>query len=94
MVWLHAVHCPYNNVLIYSPDNDVYHIGLPLVQQYPQKQFIVQVKAAGYDSLFLDLNKFLSQLQKHQDLTGVSKDKLACILQVLFIATGCDFVSY
>ena len=94
MVWLHAVHCPYNNVLIYSPDNDVYHIGLPLLQKYPQKHFIVQVKAADYDSKFLDLNKFVSLLQKHQDLSDVPENSLASILQVLFVVTGCDYVSY
>ena len=52
LVWLHAVKCPYNRVVIYSPDNDVYHISLPLLEQYPNKNFTVQVTAAGYDQQF------------------------------------------
>jgi hypothetical protein len=37
LVWLHAVKCTSNKVLVYSPDNDVHNIGLCLLHKYPHK---------------------------------------------------------
>ncbi len=41
-IWLHATRTPCTNILIVSPDTDVYHIGLTLMCS-KQKQIIVQV---------------------------------------------------
>ena len=38
----HAVQCSSERILIYSPDTDVYNIGLSLLQETP-KQYIVQL---------------------------------------------------
>ena len=33
-VWLHVVHSAGTRKLLFSPDTDVYHIGLPLLNPY------------------------------------------------------------
>ena len=34
-VWLHCVHSHGTLKLIYSPDTDIYHIGLAIIQSMP-----------------------------------------------------------
>ena len=40
MVWLHAALCDSQAVVIYSPNNDVYHIGLAAANRYPAKKIL------------------------------------------------------
>ena len=41
-IWRHASQAQASNILIYSPDTDVYNIGLGVVN-YTSKQYIVQL---------------------------------------------------
>ena len=40
IIWRHAIQCEGQRILIYSPDTDVYVIGLPLVDL--SREYIVQ----------------------------------------------------
>ena len=43
---------------------------------------------------YLGMNKLLSAIQNDPDLAFLPKDQLPKVLQVLFISTGCDYLSY
>ena len=42
-MWRHATQSPTSDVLIYSPDTDVYNIGLHLVNQTSKNYYIIQL---------------------------------------------------
>ena len=93
LVWFLATQSSGSNILIYSPDNDTFNIGLPLASQY-SKQFTVQLKSSNYDKQYLLLNKLTSILQHHSSFHTISPLELFNTLQSLFICTGCDYISY
>ena len=41
-IWKHAFETQATRILIYSPDTDIYNIGLPLLSEIPNKEVIVQ----------------------------------------------------
>ena len=93
LVWLLATQSAGSNILIYSPDNDTYNIGLPLVAKYT-KMFLVQLKSSNYVKQFLSMNNLAFILQQHSMLKETEMSELMFILQSLFISTGCDYISY
>ena len=94
MLWLHACKVKSSPVIIYSPDNDIYNIGFPLVQIYSDKRFIIHYANYHNDSLFLDLTKLLNCLKNSADLQIFPSQSLGLLMQILYISTGCDTVSY
>jgi hypothetical protein len=93
-VWLHAALCPDTDIVIYSPDTDVMHVGLPFVAKYPNKHFMVQLKDFASEKIYLDLNKFIDLLSKNVDLHGLDTNMLPLNIQSLFICSGSDCVSF
>ena len=51
-VWRHAFQSQGDTILIYSPDTDTYHIGLPLLEKYVSTHVIVQLSPSSASSLF------------------------------------------
>jgi hypothetical protein len=84
LVWLHATKCVSKNVVIYSPDNDVYHVGFTVINKYPHKNFIVQLKITASPSKYLHLNKLIEEMLKNKDLKHLGKDKIGSVFQTLF----------
>ncbi len=81
--------------MVYSPDTDVYNIGLPLVAENQSKRVIVQVNLPqAASSLYIDLNNMLTALALDPDLASLPQHKLPEIFQFLFICSGCDYISY
>lgn len=82
--------------MLYSPETDVYHIGLPiLLKQQPQLDVYIQLCAWCKNSnRYLHVNAFLHALASDPDLAQVPLEKRASIMQMLYIATGCDYISY
>jgi len=91
-VWRHATQTEGKRILIYSPDTDVYNIGLTLVQ--PTCQYVVQINLPQNTPRYIDLNKLLLCFQCDPDLASLPQDQLGSILLQLYIVTGCDYVSY
>ena len=57
-IWLHCIHSFGRRKLIFSPDTDVYHIGLTAVQHIPEAEVIVQLsRSYNVDAKFLSLHK-------------------------------------
>lgn len=77
--------------LIFSPDNDIYHIGLPLIEKHPEKVIFVALDSQ-FESV-LDMEKF-SLFLKYDEKFGSSVQDILPAIQVLYVATGCDYVSF
>ncbi len=94
-VWLHCVHSTGTRKLVFSPDTDVYHVGLTVAPVLSDSEIFVQVsKNLRKGSKFLHLNCLLQALQSDPDLHGVSPHLRSQALQSLYTCTGCDYVSF
>ncbi|XP_022111561.1 uncharacterized protein LOC110990766 [Acanthaster planci] len=93
-IWLHVADTKCSVIHIYSVDRDIGMIGLPLV--FDGKSIIIQYKASATNEKYLHLNNLQSALKNDPDLAGLvaSGCDICKIIQVLYICTGCDFVSY
>ena len=93
-LWLHATQCPLHNILVLSPDTDVYHIGLPLAC-INNKEIIVQVSAINNKQLkLLHLSALVKALDHDPDLSKIERDILPQVLQSLYVVSGCDYISF
>ena len=94
-IWRHAMQCQANNILIYSPDTDVYNIGLGLLNQHSTTTYTIQLNVPHSDQKrYININNLKVALMKDLDLSNLPQDQLSEILQTLFICTGCDYISY
>ena len=94
-IWRHAKQSMANDILIYSPDTDIYNTGLGLLHTCTMKRFIVQLNIPkSAEQKYLHLNSLSLALQNDPDLASIPQQHIAPTLQSLFICTGCDFVSY
>ncbi|CAC5411992.1 KIF4 [Mytilus coruscus] len=76
-------------------DNDTYNIGLPFIQTL-DKQVFVQLTFKK-DVIYLNMNKLVHSMKNDQDLQCLSNDNhdnIPLIFQMLYIVTGCDYVSF
>ena len=65
-VWLHAFGSKMSRVLVYSPDTDTYHIGLPLQELFAGTEIIVQLSpspAAGSKNYAKEAANLLANLK-------------------------------
>jgi len=88
-IWLHSLHSVGNRILVFSPDTDVYHIGL--TQIYGKHVIIQLSKSLNVSPKLLDLNALLDALEKDPDLSSIQVSLKA---QSLFVCTGCDYTSF
>ena len=65
-IWLHVKNTRYREILVISPDTDVYHIGFPL--QSMEKDVIVQINPLNSRQLkFISMRRFLRALTNDPD---------------------------
>ena len=93
LVWLHATHSAGRRKLIFSPDTDVYHIGLTCAE-LASTNTIVQLSALGRELRLLNLNELDNALKLDPDLHTLIPERRREILQVIYVTTGCDFTSF
>ena len=98
-VWLHAFGSKGQKILIYSPDTDTYHVGPPLLERYSNTEVTVQLAPSTTvelfsQSRFLLLNNLRQALHEDPDLADIERPALTSVLQTVFVATGCDYVSF
>ena len=81
-VWFHSLKGQGRNILIYPPDTDTVHIGLPFIsQQCEEKNVLIQLSdKLGHQSFI-----HISKLCKTENICGIT--------QFLFIVSGCDYIS-
>ena len=92
-IWLHVKESACSVIHIYSVDHDISRIGPPLALL---KEIIIQYRAKPGDTKFIYLQKLKDCLERDPDLVSivVGGHDLCKIIQVVFICSGCDFVSY
>ena len=92
-MWRHVIQSPAHCILVYSPDTDVYNIGLTLIQ-CTSAEVIVQNNVPHKEKRYLNLNSLFTALANNPDLAALPVDKLGNIMQTLYICSGCDYISY
>ena len=93
-IWLHAVHSAGKKKLVLSPDTDVYHIGLPIVAQ---TDFDVLVRLSKFNAVehkLLDVQALIHAFTNDPELAHIPSHDLPSLIQVLFVCSGCDFISF
>ena len=91
-IWRHALQTNAKKVMIYSPDTDIYNIGLTLLK--PGCHYIVQLNLPQYPPKYVSVNKLIASFKADPDLATVQPSKLPSIMQQLYVCTGCDYLSY
>jgi hypothetical protein len=93
LIWRHAVKCSASKVLIYSPDTDIYNIGLTIQNQH--KEIIIQNNVLHSPTKkYVHLNNLTTALVNDPDLANVTQSDICSIFVALFVGTGSDFTSY
>lgn len=93
-IWLHVVKSAGKRKLVISPDTDVYHIGLLFVAG---TNIIVIVQLSSISSLelrLLDMQALTTAFGNDSDLAEIPTSLLPLAMQVLYVRSGCDFVSF
>ncbi|CAC5419073.1 unnamed protein product [Mytilus coruscus] len=91
-VWLHAIQSKSQRIIIYSPDTDTFFVGLPFIDSIGDKTIHLQLKDSCFDHQFVDMRMFALQISNDMCLKGLSTS-VDC-LQMVYISSGCDFVSF
>ena len=93
-IWLHVINSSGQKKLVLSPDTDVYHIGLPIVAG---SSLEVVVKLSPFTSLenrYLDMQALIKAFVDDPDLAPIPNSLSPAVIQMLFVCTGCDFISF
>ena len=94
-IWKHATQSQADKVLIYSPDTDVYNIGLSYINRLTTTLYIVQLNTlSSGEEKYINLNNLRAALCNDPDLSNLQQEGLSLVFQSLFICTGCDYTSY
>lgn len=93
-IWLHTINSFGQKKLILSPDTDVYHIGLPIIAE-TNLDILVQLSSfSSVELRLLDMQALSSAFKNDPDLAAIPASSVAQAMQVMFVCTGCDFVSF
>ena len=93
-IWLHVVTSSGQKKLVLNPYTDVYHVGLPIVAG---SSIEVVVKLSPFTSLenkYLDMQALIKIIIDDPDLAPIPTSLSPTVLQMLFVCTGCDFISF
>ncbi len=94
-IWRHVTQTNARHILIYSPDTDVYNIGLSILDRLTDKDIYVQINVThSQTKLYVYFNNLVKALELDPDLASLERYELAKTFQMLFITSGCDYVSY
>ncbi len=94
-IWRHVYQTEGTHIMIYSPDTDVYNIGLSLSTCLASKEIIVQLNLPHSPTCsYLHLNNLVCALERDPDLASLPRPTVNKIFQMLFICSGCDYISY
>ena len=94
-IWRHAAQTSARCILVYSPDTDIYNIGLSAFERLSNKDVYIQLNVPhSQTKMYLHLNNLIKALQLDPDLANLERSKLPQLFQMLFIVSGCDYVSY
>ena len=89
-VWLHCKHSTGDTELIFSPETDTYHIGLPLCKNLP----IIDACIHSTTELpqFMQMNELLDALINDPDRAPVKSELRPQLMQSIYVCTGCKYL--
>ena len=91
---LHVMNSAGNKKLVLSPDTDVYHVGLPIVAG-TELECTVRLSLFNFtEQRFLDVQALITAFQNDPSLATTEQVTLPSVMQMLYISTGCDFISF
>ena len=93
-IWLHVMNSAGNKKLVLSPDTDVYHVGLPIVAGTELECTVRLNVFNSTEQRFLDLQALITAFQNDPSLAAIEQVTLPSVMQMLYISTGCDFISF
>ena len=93
-LWIHVKHSAGLNKLILSPDTDVYHIGLPLVADTDLKVLVKISQISSKQTRFIDIQALVHALETDPDLAALPRLSIPKIMEMVYVCTGCDYVSF
>ena len=91
---LHSKLGMYRDIPIYSPDTDVYNIGLGFNYLLAKKSITVQINLPNKTQRFIDLKVLMTCPMQDPNLATLSPGRKGLTLQILYITSGCDYVPY
>ena len=71
-VWLHALDGPITSVLIFSPDTDTSHIGLPLLGKDSPQSVVIQLSNVTDKKEYLHLNEVIDCMYRDVNVTPLT----------------------
>ena len=92
-LWLHVSNSAGTKKLLFSPDTDVYHIGLT-VCNCAHDVYVIISPLSSLTTNNLHLNHLLIDLAGDPSLALIPVSIRPQVLQTLFIASGCDCISF
>ena len=93
-VWLHVLCSSGHKKFLYSPDTDVYHIGLTLIDPCVQDVYVQLSNISSPELKLLHLNQLIHNFRNDPDLSLVPQPLIPRVIQTLFIGSGCDYISF
>ena len=93
-IWLHVVQSTGQRKLVISPDTDVYHIGLAFVAGTNINVIVQLSSIASLELRLLDMQALITAFGNDSDLAGIPTSFSPLAMQVLYVCSGCDFVSF
>ena len=80
--------------LLYSPDTDVYHIGLTVIDTCVQDVYFQLSDISSPELKLLHLNQLIHNFRNDPDLSLIPQPLIPYVIQILFIGSGCDYISF
>ena len=93
-IWLHVMNSTGTKKLVLSPDTDIYHIGLPIVNGTDLECLIRLSLFNSIEHQFLDIQALISAFHNDPELAALDPVAIPSVMQMVYICTGCDFISF
>ena len=82
-IWRHVAAVNAQKILVYSPDTDVYNIGIAVAHKFPDKDVILQINVAhSRQCKYVHIHNALKALESDPSLPP---NDLAAIFHMLFV---------
>ena len=94
-IWLHVRKTTCEQILVLSPDTDVYHIGITMEDVAETKDVVVQTNPMNSRQLkYVHIAALIKAFSNDPDLSHIDSISLPQIFQTLYVCTGCDYTSF
>lgn len=93
-IWRHVEKTTKSEILIFSPDTDIYNIGMTHTELMGDKNITVQVNVIGKAKKYISLGALAQCLARDPDLAMIPPEEREAVFQTIFLSSGCDYISY